>query len=183
MSVESERLFGTRNLATIALFAAMWGVLNSIFAPVVFRMTGLPILCDMVGFASLTLAVWLVRRFGVASMVGVIATLINFLFNSSGVHFLGFTVASFVYDILARLMGYERAFGKPSRITAYILLNSVLSAAVAGLIIGSFLMSPVDLVRWGGALGWSGLHAVGGFIGGFVGAASIAALVRRKVAR
>lgn len=61
-------------------------------------MTGLPILCDMVGFASLTLAVLLIGRFGSASIVGVIATLINFIFNPAGVHFLGFTVAGIVYD-------------------------------------------------------------------------------------
>ncbi|MEM2841710.1 MAG: hypothetical protein QW201_00140 [Thermoproteota archaeon] len=114
-------------------------------------------------------------------MVGLIATLINFLFNPSGIHFLGFAVASVVYDILAKLMGYERAFNKLSSTAASVLLNSVLSAAVAGFIIGSFLMPPETLVRWGGALGWSALHAAGGFIGGFIGSASIAALLKRKV--
>lgn len=64
-----------------------------------------------------------------------------------------------------------------------IVLNSVLSAAVASLIIGSFLMPPEALVRWGGALGWSALHAAGGLIGGLIGAASIAALVRRGVVK
>lgn len=183
MPLKLGRLFGARNLATMALFSALWGVLNSIFSPVVFRMTGLPILCDMVGFASLTLAVLLIGRFGSASIVGVIATLINFIFNPAGVHFLGFTVAGIVYDFLAKLMGYKRAFNSISRTTTLIVLNSVLSAAVAGLIIGSFLMPPEALVRWGGALGWSALHVAGGLIGGLIGAASIAALVRRGVVK
>ena len=77
----------SREVAAIAMFAALWGVLNSIFAPIVFRMFGLPILCDMVGFAVLTLIVWWIRKFGTATIVGLIATVVNFVFNPYGFHF------------------------------------------------------------------------------------------------
>ena len=83
--------FNSRELAGIALFSALWGVLNSIFSPIVFRMFGLPILCDMIGFALLSLTVWWVRKLGAATSVGLISTVINFIFNPSGFHFLGFT--------------------------------------------------------------------------------------------
>lgn len=50
--------FNTREVAAIAIFAALWGVLNSIFTPIVFRMFGVPILCDIIGLAILALTVW-----------------------------------------------------------------------------------------------------------------------------
>jgi len=175
--------FNTREIAAIALFAALWGVLNFIFAPMVFRMTGLPILCDMIGFAILTLTVWWVRKFGVATAVGLIATVINFIFNPGGVHFLGFMAASIVFDISANLIGYNRSFKNSSFVAVTMLPVSVLSAAVAGLIIGTFFMAAPALAKWGGVLGWAGLHAVGGVVGGFVGIALVTALVARGVRR
>ncbi len=175
--------FNSREIAAIALSSALWGVLNSIFAPIVFRMTGLPILCDMIGFAILTLTVWWVRRLGAATAVGLIATVINFIFNPGGVHFLGFAVASIFFDIAARLIGYDRSFRSSLFATVLMLPVSVLSAAVAGLIIGTFFMAASGLVKWGGVLGWVGLHAAGGFIGGFVGIALVIALAARGVRR
>ena len=175
--------FDSREVAAIALFAALWGVLSSIFAPIVFRMFGLPILCDMIGFAILTLTVWWIRKFGAATAVGIIATVVNFIFNLYGVHFLGFMAASIVFDITAKLIGYDRNFRNSLFTTASMLPVSVLSAAVAGLIIGSFFMATPALARWGGVLGWVGLHAVGGIIGGFIGIALVTGLAVRGVRR
>jgi len=175
--------FDTRELAAITLFSALWGVLNSIFAPIVFRMFGLPILCDMIGFATLTLTVWWVRKFGAASAVGFIATVINFMFNPGGFHFLGFTAASIVFDITTKLTGYDRGFKNSLFTTASMLPLSVLSAAVAGLIIGTFFMAAPALAKWGGVLGWAGLHAVGGVIGGGIGISLVISLVTRGVQR
>jgi len=39
------------------------------------------------------------------------------------------------------------------------------------------------LVGWGGVLGWVGLHAVGGVIGGFVGIVLVVGLVARGLPR
>ncbi len=175
--------FTSHEVAAIALFSALWGVLNSIFAPIVFRMFGLPILCDMLGFATLTLAVWWIRKFGVAAVVGIIATVINFVFNPYGTHFLGFTVASIVFDATKKLIGYERGFKNSLFAKVSMLFVSVLSAAVAGLIIGTFFMAPPVLASWGGILGWAGLHAVGGFIGGLIGMVLVTALAIRGMQR
>jgi hypothetical protein len=173
----------TRLVAAIAIFAALWGVLNSIFAPVVFSMTGLPILCDLIGFAVLALTVWWARKFGAATIVGLIATVVNFIFNPAGIHFLGFSAASIVFDISAKLIGYGRCFKKPLFITVSMLSVSVLSAAVAGLVIGTFFMVTPALAKWGGVLGWVGLHAVGGAVGGSIGIALITGLAARGVQR
>jgi hypothetical protein len=175
--------FNTREVAAITMFAALWGVLSSIFAPIVFQMFGLPILCDMIGFAVLILSVWWIRKFGAVTAVGLIATVVNFVFNPSGFHFLGFTAASIVFDITARLMGYDRCLRKPSSVTVSMLSVSVLSAAAAGLIIGTFFMAAPALARLGGVLGWVGLHATGGAIGGFIGITLATGLSTRGVRR
>jgi hypothetical protein len=175
------KYFTSRDVAAIALLAGLWGVLNSIFAPIVFQMFGLPILCDMIGFAVLTLSVWWVRKLGAATSVGVIATVINFIFNPGGVHFLGFTAASVVFDVAAGLIGYNRCFKKASFTTVSVFSVSILSAAVAGLIIGNFFMVAPALAKWGGVLGWAGLHAVGGIIGAFIGTAWVAGLTNRGI--
>jgi hypothetical protein len=173
--------FNTREIAAIALFSALWGVINSVFAPVIFQMFGLPILCDMVGFAALTLTFWWVRKFGAATAVGIIATVINFMLNPYGVHFLGFTAASIVFDLVTSLVGSDRIFKTTAVTTVSMLAVSTLSAAFAGLIIGYFFMAAVAMYRWGGIFGWAALHAVGGIIGGFVGVALITGLTVRSV--
>lgn len=175
--------FDSHEVAAIALFSALLGVLNSIFAPIVFRMFGLPILCDMIGFAVLTLTVWWIRKFGATTVVGLIATVVNFIFNPYGVHFLGFSAASIVFDITAKLIGYDRIFKNSLFVTVSMLFVSVLSAALAGLIIGTFFMAAPALARWGGVLGWAGLHAVGGVIGGFIGITLVTGLAARGVRR
>jgi len=171
----------SRDVAAIALFSALWGVLSSIFAPIVFRMTHLPIFCDMIGFAILILTIWWIRKLGSATIVGIIATIINFIFNPGGVHFLGFTAASFVFDITAYSIEYERSFRNTLFVTVSMLCISILSAAVAGAIIGSFFMAAPALAKWGGVMGWVGLHMLGGVVGGIAGVALVTALTVRGV--
>jgi hypothetical protein len=175
--------FSTREVAAITMFAALWGVLSSIFAPIVFQISGLPILCDMIGFAVLILSAWWIRKLGAVTTVGLIATVVNFVFNPSGFHFLGFTAASVIFDITAWLIGYDRCFRKPLSVAVSMFSVSILSAAVAGLIIGMFFMVAPALTRWGGVLGWAGLHAAGGVIGGFIGITLVTGLSARGVRR
>jgi len=170
-------------MVAIALFAALWGILNSTLSPIIFRMTGLPIFCDMIGFASLILVVWWVRKLGVATAVGIVATIINFVFNPSGFHFLGFTAASVVFDFLTKLMGYGNCFRKRILGGFLTLVASVASAAVAGFIIGSFFMATPALAQWGGVLGWMLLHAAGGGIGWIIGMALVVSLEARGLRR
>jgi hypothetical protein len=173
--------FNSRELAAVALFSSLWGVLNSIFSPIVFRMFGLPILCDMIGFAALGLTFWWVRKFGAVTVVGVVATIINFLLNPGGVFFLGFTAASFSFDLIASLAVANRMFNRRSA-TAIILVSiSVLSATVAGLIIGNYFMTAQALVAWSGVSGWAALHALGGLIGGIIGVSILTGLSTRNI--
>ena len=173
--------FGTRDISGIAIFAALWGILNVTLSPAFFKLFHLPFLCDLIGFASITLAVWWVRKLGTATLVGVIATIMNFMLRPTAMHFIGFMAASVVFDVLAFIPGYERLFKQRFLGSTILIIISVISAAVAGLIIGSFLMAPTALQRWGGVLGWAGLHAIGGIIGGIVGVSLMNALVIRGI--
>jgi len=173
--------FTSKDIAAIALCAALWGVLNSVFSPIFFQMFGLPFLCDLIGFTVLTITVWWTRKLGAASIVGVIATVINFMFNPGATLFLGFTAASIVFDALSWLIRYYNAFRKGSYTLTSMTVISTLSAAVAGFIIGTFFMSAPALAKWGGVVGWAASHAVGGIIGGIIGAVTVTALTSRGI--
>jgi hypothetical protein len=173
--------FKSRDIAAIAICASMWGVLNSIFSPIFFNMFGLPFLCDLIGFTVLTITVWWTRKLGSATMVGAIATIINFIFSPGAVHFLGFTAASVVFDVASWLIGYDNVFKKTVNIAISMMLVSTLSAGMAGFLIGTFFMVAPALIKWGGVLVWAGLHAVGGIIGGIIGLVLVSALISRGI--
>jgi len=177
----STTYFGTRDLAAITIFAALWGVLNATISPIFFQVFHLPFWCDLVGFAAIILAAWYVRKIGAATLVGVIATIINFVFRPEAYHFFGFTAASILFDVLTSFIGHTRVFEKRLLGSLSLFAISVFSAAVAGLIIGAFFLVPAMLQTWGGILGWAGLHAIGGAIGGIVGVSLTNALTSRGI--
>ncbi len=168
--------FITRDLAGVSIFAALWGVLNVIVSPAFFQTFHLPFACDLIGFSALILAVWWSRKFGVATFVGLVALIINLVARPTALHFLGFVAASFVFDTLALVGGYNRLFKRKFTGSIVLFTISVASAAFAGLVIGLFFMAPPALTQWGGVLGWAGLHAAGGSIGGAIGVAMMNAL-------
>lgn len=172
--------FNTRDVAAIAICAALWGVLNTLFSPIFFRMFGLPFLCDLIGFSVLIIAAWWIRKFGAITIIGLISTAINFALGG-GIHFIGFTAASIFFDLANRLIGYNNSFKKPTFTIISMMIVSIASAALAGCIIGTFFMAGPALINWGGVLGWAGLHTVGGVIGGAIGTFLIVALNTRKV--
>jgi hypothetical protein len=173
--------FNTRDIAAIAICGALWGVLNVLFAPTFFRATGMPFLCDLIGFAVLILGAWWIRKPGALTIVGLIATIINLALNA-GMQFLGFLAASVFFDVVVSVIGYGRAFRKPAYTTVSMMLVAVASAAVAGAIIGAVFMTDAPLLtRWGGIAGWAGLHMIGGVIGGIIGTTLVLALKKRRI--
>jgi hypothetical protein len=172
--------FNSRDIAAIAICAALWGVLNTILSPVFFRMFGLPFLCDLIGFSVLILAAWWIRKFGAITMIGLIATAINFALGGN-IFFLGFTAASIFFDLATRLIGYHNSFKTPAFTVVSMMIISIASAALAGYIIGTFFMAGPALAKSGGVIGWAGLHIVGGIIGGVIGTFLIMALNSRKI--
>lgn len=177
----STAYFEPRDLAGITIFAALWGVLNATISPIFFQVFHLPLWCDLVGFAAIILAAWYVRKVGAATLVGLIATIINLVFRPEAYHFFGFTAASIVFDVLTSFIGHRRVFEKRLLGSLSLFAISVFSAAVAGLIIGAFFSVPAVLHTWGGIFGWAGLHAIGGAMGGAVGVSLTNALAARGI--
>jgi len=164
---------GTDDIAVIAMSAAFWSVLNATLAPVFWQATRLPIFCDLLAMISLMIAVWWVRKLGAATLVGLLATLLNFILRPGALHFLGFTAASVVFDILSRVAGYERCFsGKRGSIL--LMVTGTASTWVAGLIIGTFFMGRDTPLAW-----FSALHATGGMIGSLLAISLVKTLEMR----
>jgi len=130
--------FNTRELSAVSLSAAMWAVLNLTVTPIFWDLTHLPILCDMIGVSLLILTVMWTKKPGGATTMGALATILNFVMRPSAVHFLGFTVASVVFDLFTYLVGYDRCLEQSLRGWTLILGASLLSTGVAGGIIGAF---------------------------------------------
>jgi len=173
--------FTTRDVAAMAMCAALWSVLSITIAPIFWKLTHMPFLCDMIGTASLILALWWARKLGAVTVTGAIATVLTLALRPEATHFFGFTTASVIFDALARLIGYRNCLDRPIPSVISLLFISIASTAVAGLIIGILFMSPPMIAAMGGLVLFAGLHALGGAIGAAVGLTLVRALEARIV--
>jgi len=172
--------FTSRDIAAIAMCAALWSALSAYIAPIFWRATHMPFFCDMLGIISLILALWWIRKFGAVTITGITATIITLMLNPYATHFFGFTTASVVFDILTRLIGYQNCLEKSILSVISLLFTSITSTAIAGIVIGNLFMNPNFLTSmFGGVAFFSVLHAAGGAIGGTIGIVLIKALSTR----
>ena len=170
--------FGSRDLSAIAICSALWFVLNTWISPIFFQFTRMPFLCDLLGFASLSLVIWWTRRFGSSSLTGLIVAVLSLIARPTALQMIGFVAASILFDILTRAIGYRNILERSKSGHFILVVFSTLCAGLAGLIIGSFFMGYKTVTP---ILIWTGLHAVGGLIGGIIGAIIIKALAERKI--
>ena len=170
--------FTSRDIAAIAVCSALWGVLNAWLSPIVWQLTRMPFLCDMLAFMALILAIWWTRKFGAASLVGLVVAGMTLIVTPTAFQMLGFVAATIVFDIVTRLLGYERLFKNLTLGGTILVVISVLCAGVAGTIIGAFFMG---FKTTEAILAFAGLHAIGGLIGGIIGVVVLRALMARRV--
>jgi len=174
--------FNSREIAAISLSAALWAVFNWLVSPIFWQLTHLPILCDMVGVTILIVTLWWTRKPGAGTTMGCIATILNFILRPTAFHFIGFTVACAFFDIASHLIGYRNMLDRGLMSHMSLVALSVVSTAMAGLIIGSFFMNPGFLASaFGGVLFFAAIHGGGGLIGGILGIVIIRGLESRQV--
>lgn len=174
--------FSTRDIAAITLCSSLWAVLNWLVAPIFWQLTHLPILCDMVGVSLFIITLWWTRKPGALSFMGMIATLLNFILRPGSTHFLGFTVASIVFDASTWLLGYSKRLGLGLLSVVGLVAISFLSTLVAGFIIGNLFMNPMFLSKmFGGILVFAVIHGARGIIGGTLGIIIVKGLEVRKI--
>jgi hypothetical protein len=169
---------GTRGVTAVAVCAALWAVLNALVSPVFWQFTQMPFLCDLLAFAALILVVWWTRRFGAASVTGVVFGVLSLILRPGAFFNVAFVVAAIAFDFLTRAVGYDRMFSKPLVGSIVAVLISVVCAALAGLIIGALFMNFTILPA---ILAFAGLHAIGGVIGGVIGAGIVMNLKARRI--
>ncbi len=170
--------FTTRDLAAVAICAALWGVLNALISPIFWQLTRMPFLCDLLAFISLTLVVWWTRKFGAITLTGLVVAVMTLILRPGSFHMLGFIAASLLFDVATKGIGYRNCLDRMATGTVCIILLSTLSAGLAGVIIGSFFM---DFTTLPAILTFAGLHAIGGLIGGAIGFTVVRALAARKI--
>ena len=138
----------------------------------------MPFLCDLLAFAALVLVVWWTRRFGAASLTGIVFGVLSFMLRPGAFFNSAFIVAAIAFDFLTRAIGYKRIFGKPIVGSIVAVLISVVCAALAGLMIGPFFMG---FTAYPAILAFAGLHAIGGLIGGAIGVGIVTTLKARRI--
>jgi len=170
--------FTSRDIAAIVTCSALWGILNALISPIFWQLTRMPFLCDLLAFMVLILVVWWTRKFGAASLTGLVVAGISLTLRPTSFDILAFVAASIVFDVTTRILSYQQLFTNPIRGSAILIIVSLLSASIAGAIIGFLFMG---FRTEQAILTFSGLHAFGGLIGGIIGVVLVRALITRRV--
>lgn len=173
-----QRYFNSKDISVIALFSGLWALLNLAISPFIWQIAHLPFTCDLIGFASLIVAIRLTRKPGIGSAIGLVSTLLTLFLRPDALYFFGFTIGSIAFDIISGAVGYDTFFDRKATSLMLILIASVLCAGLAGLIIARFFMALPDFVS---ILAFSALHAAGGLMAAVLGYLSLSALRRKGI--
>jgi hypothetical protein len=162
--VKNKTYFTTVDIALISVFCALWVILNLTLGPLGFSLFNLPIFCDLAVFLTLLLVVWATGKFGAASIVGIIGSIIVLMIRPSP-HLIGFATSAILFDILISVNKHKIQLKAYNLITAA--LVTIVSAYFAGVIIGIFFMNRslnTETMQWALTF-WGGWHLIGGVIG------------------
>lgn len=169
--------FNTRDLVLISILSAYsWLILHLTIGPFGFTLFNLPIFCDVAAYFTLILTLWIVGKFGAASLVGIIGSILVLLLRPGAFQMLGFTASAILFDVLCLTVRHN-VF---SRVINIIIVSAitVFSAYFAGVVIGLLFMArPLEwaLTYWGV------LHAAGGVLSLFIAFPVLGALEKARV--
>ena len=172
---QTKTRFTTTNIALISIFSALWIVLNLTVAPLGFQLLRLPIIHGIITFLTLLLVTWATSRYGAASAVGIIGSIIVLLAGGP-LPVLGFAVASLLFDAIL-LVNRHKLNLKPVNL-AIAVLATIVCSYFAGVLNGIFILNQAPLFA---VTVWGSWTIVGGIIGLAVALPVIAALERANV--
>ena len=161
--MSSQIYFKALDIAFVSVLCALWATLNLTLGPLGFAWLRLPIFCDFAAFFTLLLVSWATGKFGTASIVGIIRSIVILLIRASP-HIIGFAVSAIVFDILMSANHHKLHVKAYNMVVAA--LVTVISAYFAGIVIGIFFMGKtLDWATLELALTfWGGWHLVGGIM-------------------
>lgn len=148
--MSSQAYFKAVDIALISVFCALWVALNLTLGPLGFAWLTLPIFCDFAVFFTLLLVTWATEKFGTASLVGIIDSIITLLIRASP-HIIGFAASAIFFDVL--MSANHHKLNEKAYNMAIAALVTAVSAYFAGVVIGVFFMNkPLEwaLTFWGG---------------------------------
>ena len=173
--MNTKKLFKTQDLALISVFSALWIGLNLVVAPLSFILTGLPVIHDFLVFFLLLIVVWATGKFGAASFVGVVGSIIV-LFAGGPPPMVGFAACAILFDFILILNHHKLTTKLFSIVTA--VMATVLSAYVAANINGLIILGFQTAFS---ATVWSAENLVGAVLSLVVAWPIIGLLERSKV--
>jgi hypothetical protein len=151
------------DIVLVSVFSALLVILNLTLGPLGFAWFGLPIFCDFSVYFTLLLATWITGRFGVASTVGIIGSIIIYLLRASP-YIMVFAASAILFDIL--MLANHHRLDRKAHSVFIAAFATVLSAYFAGIIIGD-LFSNMALDQatliWALTI-WGELNLIGGII-------------------
>lgn len=149
----------TKYIAFVGIFSGLWAALNLTLGPLGFTLFRLPILCDVSSYFPLLVSVWFLRRYGSATGVGIIGSLVTLFLRPGSTQMIGFAVSAALFDLLMLLLKHNVGFSIKNVLG--VTLITLVSAYVAGFIIGTFIM--MGGIFWALTV-WAPLHAAGGLL-------------------
>jgi len=167
----------TVDIALISVLSAMWIILHLYLGPLGFQLLHLPIFCDVSAFLTLIIAVWIIGKFGGASAIGIIGSLIVMGIRSATFQ-LGFLASAIIFDILCLAIQHKPLKGIGSVLGLFVITTA--SAYIAGVIIGTVFMTGSV---WWALTFWGGWHAVGGLLSVIIALPIIGSLEKAGVRR
>ncbi|MHA1596651.1 MAG: hypothetical protein ACTSYT_03905 [Candidatus Asgardarchaeia archaeon] len=165
----------SREVSLIAMFSALWTVLDYVFAPIFWSLTHLPFLCDAITLTMIVLTIWAVRRFGSATLVAIITFILHMMLRP-GYWFASWIATAFIMDALAAAYGYKRTFNMSLGSTVFIVVSFMVSTFVGGFLIGMTMFTTIE-----GYSTWGIYHSFGGFLASLVSTSIIKGLEMRGI--
>jgi hypothetical protein len=147
------------DIALMAVFCALFAVLNLTLGPLSFQLLQLPVLHDFAAFFPLLIIAWAVGRFGASSFVGIIGSIIAIFWGGPPL-IICFAASAVIFDLL---MSANRHAVRISIFSfTVVAISTMLSAYLAGVFIGIFF-TPNQTLQWAMTF-WGGWHLVGGIV-------------------
>ena len=156
--MNSKTYFTTIDIALTSVFCALWVVLTLTLGRLSFQLLGLPVLHDFAAFFTLLLVTWITGKFGTASLVGLIGSILVLLAGGP-LPVVGFAASAIVFDLLMSV-NHHKIYPKVYSMVVAALVTAI-SAYFAGVVIGIFLMN--QTVEWTLTF-WGGWHLIGGIM-------------------
>jgi hypothetical protein len=174
--------FAAADVALVSVFCGLWAILSLTLGRLSFALLGLPVLHDFAAFFTLLLVAWATGRFGTASLVGIVGSVVVLMVGGPLPN-AGFAASAVVFDILMTTIHHK--LNTKARNVAAATLVCAVSAYFAGVVIGVFLMNkPLDGGTLYAALTfWGGWHLVGGIASAAITLPIIGILERANVRR